>query len=379
MAKRHTPPTAGDAGGDPLAWALDRFRPSIERELRAVVARYNDDAAVGGMYGQIAYHLGWVDEELRPVALSPGKLLRPALALWACELAGAATGASDAARARRLDQALPVAASVELLHNFSLVHDDIEDRDEQRRHRRTLWAVWGEAQGINSGDAIFCLARLALWGAGARGIEPATLVRLATLLDRTSLRLCEGQHLDMSFEAHAGITPERYLAMIARKTAALMRCATEMGALVGAPGAPAVGDDLAAFGEALGVAFQLRDDLLGIWADSAELGKDPAGDLRRKKMSLPVIYALASATRATREELGAIYAQPGPASDGQIAAMFAALDATGARERCRATLAHWCGDARSALDRARGGSDDPSVIKTAGALGAMLEYVAKSS
>ena len=138
--------------------------------MRRVLERADGNAALHPFYGQMAYHLGWVDEQLQPAQLPPGKLLRPALLLWACALASAATSADEVEREQCHQQALPVAAAVEFVHNFSLIHDDIEDRDEWRRHRRTVWAVWGEAQGINTGDAMVFLARLALWEGVKRGV-----------------------------------------------------------------------------------------------------------------------------------------------------------------------------------------------------------------
>jgi geranylgeranyl diphosphate synthase type I len=360
--------------------ALTRFRDDIERFLREIVARFDTDPTARPFFGQIAYHFGWVDEHLQPAHFASGKLLRPALVLWSCALASAASGADPETQARRLDQAMPVAVAIELIHNFSLVHDDIEDRDELRHHRRAVWAVWGEAQAINAGDGVFCLAHLALWQALDRGLPAPALIALAQTLDRTALQLCEGQYLDMSFEASSDITPEMYLTMIARKTAALMRASAEAGAQVGAPGSQSIQQALAAFGEALGTAFQLRDDLLGIWADSDSLGKAAAGDLHRKKMSLPVIVALAQAKPRMRAALRAILAEPGQPTDEQIDVMLAALKSAGARAQCQAILAQWCDNARAALSRVTETAPaTPLVVEAADALGALLDFVASSA
>ncbi|HEX8032618.1 MAG TPA: polyprenyl synthetase family protein, partial [Ktedonobacterales bacterium] len=216
--------------------------------------------------GQIEYHLGWRNPDLSPAQSHPGKLLRPTLVLLASELAAGRHGATASERDDLVRRVVPAAACVELVHNFSLVHDDIEDGDEERRHRPTLWKLWGIPQAINTGDAIFSLARQGLWRLVDAGIAPLVVVRLAALLDRTCLELCEGQFLDMRYEGRRDITVEMYLEMIGRKTAALMACSTEMGAHLGAPDDAALAGTLARFGRALGLAFQLRDDLLGIWA-----------------------------------------------------------------------------------------------------------------
>ncbi len=256
-----------------LAKALQRFRPAIEQELRQALAAVDRQPGLAAFYGQMAYHLGWVDADLQPTEPVSGKLLRPALVISACELAATVASATAAEIARRCDQALPAAAAVELLHNFSLIHDDIEDRDVLRRHRPTLWSIWGEAQGINTGDALFCVTHLTLLKIAERGVAPGLTVQIARLLDRTALTLCEGQYLDMSYESHAGITPAQYLDMVTRKTAALMRTATEIGARIGAPRRPAMAAALGDFGQELGIAFQVRDDLLGIWADRETSGE----------------------------------------------------------------------------------------------------------
>lgn len=356
-----------------LQLALGRFAGEIEAELRHLFVSMPDENELDGFYGQMAYHLGWRDADLQPAQAAAGKMLRPGLVLWACELALAATEADASTRAARHQQALAVAASVELVHNFSLIHDDIEDRDRLRRGRPTNWTLWGEAQTINVGDGMFALARLALWRALPAGLSANLAVQLAALLDQTCLRLCEGQHRDMTSEARATVTPTLYLDTITRKTAALMRTACEMGGRVGAPEDRAIGAALADFGEALGIAFQLRDDLLGIWAASDISGKVAAGDLRRKKMSLPVIQALAVADDDQREELLAIYQAAAEPNEDEIARILAILDHTEAHAWCRARLADYCEQAQAALHRACGRA---SASEAAQALGALVAYVA---
>lgn len=347
----------------PIEPVLARFRQPIARELRRLVrgasaltsaSTSGGDAPLGDFYARIEYHLGWRHPDLSPAKAHPGKLLRPTLLLLSCELAAATHGRDTTQRNAIIEQALPAAAAVELVHNFSLVHDDIEDGDEARRHRPTLWKLWGVPQAINTGDGIFSLARAGLWQLPTRGVSADAVVRLADRLDRTCLELCEGQYLDMSFEGRDDITTAMYLDMIGRKTAALMACASEMGAIIGAANDPRFAGGMATFGRALGLAFQLRDDLLGIWAPTAELGKTRAGDLRRKKMTLPVIHARETATASDRAALAAAYSGKDEMPDEQIAIVLDILERTGARERVRTELRREGVAALAALDAAAG-------------------------
>jgi geranylgeranyl diphosphate synthase type I len=336
--------------------ALDRYREllnaALKESIQAARAATPQTPAVasmlGAFYGQVEYHFGWRDAELNPTFAQPGKLLRPALLLAACELAAAHAGSNDRSQDDTVTRAIPAAISVELVHNFSLIHDDIEDGDEARHHRATLWKVWGEAHAINTGDGVFAMARLELLRLLERGVPPGLVVELAELLDRTCLALCEGQYLDMAFERSQEITVEMYLAMIGRKTAALMACAAQLGGRLGASDDPSLAERLRDFGSALGMAFQVRDDLLGVW-EAADLGKSAAGDVRRKKMTLPVLLALDSATPTDRETLLRVYTGAGQTSEQEIEAVLAIFERVSARERARAILRVQCKLAREAL------------------------------
>jgi geranylgeranyl diphosphate synthase type I len=330
---------------------LTRYRHIITGELRTFVehtAEQSQRDYLRPFYGQMSYHLGWNHADLTPANGHPGKLLRPTLLLLAYEAARASAGGrlgTDPAQMRRV---MPAAIAIELVHNFSLIHDDIEDGDEERRHRPTLWKVYGEAQAINTGDGMFSLARLALWDLTARGISARIALDLARLLDCTCVTLCEGQYLDMSFEGRDDVSVEMYLDMIGKKTASLMRCGAEMGARLAAVD-PAMIQAFAAFGEALGLAFQLRDDILGVWGHQAQTGKVPAGDVRRKKRSLPVLYALEHSTPADRQALRAICAPARAATAAEIATALAIFASTGTQRHCLAMLADQCRRARAAL------------------------------
>jgi geranylgeranyl diphosphate synthase type I len=363
---------------------LARYHPLFGDSLRhaLVTARGTAHAApvaaplLDEFYAQIEYHLGWRNPDLTQAQAHPGKLLRPTLLLLACELAAGHAGLDAECRAVLARRAIPAAVAVELVHNFSLVHDDIEDGDADRRHRPTLWKLWGVPQAINTGDGIFALARAALWRLADNGVEARVVLRLAELLDRTCLELCEGQFLDMRNEGRRDITVPLYMEMIERKTAALMACATEMGALLAPPDAQVVVEHLAQFGRSLGLAFQLRDDLLGIWA-AQELGKTPSGDLRQKKMSLPVLHAFETASAPDARALRAIYDETGPATEEQIAVALAILERSGARERVRVALQEQATHARAALDAAA--ADAPQAQEAHDLFAVLLEFVASAA
>jgi len=257
---------------------FDRYLPPLEAEMRAVVQ--TADPRHAGLFGMLRYHMGWADAAFNPCQARTGKRVRPVLCLLACEACGG-----------QWEQALPAAAAIELLHNFSLIHDDIEDRDETRRSRPTVWALWGEAQGINAGDTLFALAQLALVRLSERDVPATTIVAALRLLNRACLALTGGQYLDIGFESRDSVSTADYLAMIEGKTAALVACACKIGALIAA--APdAQREHLRTFGHHLGLAFQMRDDVLGIWGDPTVTGKPGGADVARRKKSLPILHGL---------------------------------------------------------------------------------------
>jgi geranylgeranyl diphosphate synthase type I len=265
----------------------------------------------------IRYHLG-LDGSGAPT----GKRMRPLLGLLAY-----ASIAGDYAAA------LPGAAAVELGHNFSLVHDDIEDGDRERRHRPTVWSVYGVPQAINAGDMLFSLSRVALHRLTELGFSDAKVLRLMRLYDTTCVALCEGQYIDIATsEADHPMSVDLYFEMIGRKTAALIAASIEAGALL-ATDDEAVISRYRAFGWDLGIAFQLNDDLLGIWGDEQQTGKEPT-DIARKKKTLPVIYAFEHAEPERRAGLAQLYATESPTPD-DVAEIVRILEAGGARDFTR--------------------------------------------
>ncbi|MDA8203707.1 MAG: polyprenyl synthetase family protein [Chloroflexi bacterium] len=312
---------------------LQAMIADTEAEILRVVDEV-DAPATRELYDMVRYHMG-LDG---PAGVS-GKRLRPLLGLLAY-----ASIAGDHARA------LPGAAAVELGHNFSLVHDDIEDRDIERRHRAALWTIFGVGQAINAGDTLFVLSRLALHRLSDLGFSDSKVLRLFRLYDRTCLALCEGQFLDLwGAERGDRMTVERYFDMIGRKTAALIAASIEAGAML-ATDDQAVVDAYRRFGWALGLAFQLNDDLLGIWGIEQETGKEPS-DLAKRKRTLPVLYALEHASAEDAGRLREILAREDPTTD-EVAEARAILDRTGAGEYTRHEARRYRDEALDALDLA---------------------------
>jgi geranylgeranyl diphosphate synthase type I len=250
--------------------------PAIEEELHV-----NIDHAflpeVGELRFMLSYHLGWEGEGAGTEA--QGKRIRPLLVL----LAAVACGSN-------WQKALPAAAAVELIHNFSLIHDDIQDQSPLRRGRSTLWTKWGIAQAINAGDTMFSLAQLAMLK-----LQMTTSIQVALaasrLLNATCVDLTQGQYLDLSYAARSDISQEDYWPMIGGKTASLLATCTELGALIGGT-SPEIQGAARDFGRNLGMAFQVQDDLLGIWGKTGQIGKSNESDLVSGKKTLPVLFGL---------------------------------------------------------------------------------------
>ena len=306
-------------GSSPLREsALDalvgRYRPAVESALRKAF-----DGSAAQPYGLMRYHLGWEDQHGKVVESRGGKLLRPALCLLCCDAAGG-----------DWQQALPAAAALELLHNFTLIHDDVEDASKHRHGRETLWSLSGDALAINAGDGMFALAHLTLLRLLDQGHAPERVLQAFQMLDTAALRLCEGQHQDLAYAEQAGINKSDYLTMVEGKTAVLLAASTGIGALLaGAPSETI--DALSEFGRRLGLAFQIRDDALGIWGDPQETGKPAGDDLRAGKKSFPVVVALERAAANERETLLALLADD-DLDDAGVQRGSALLERLGARE-----------------------------------------------
>ena len=264
-----------------------------------------------------------------------GKRLRPVMAMLACEAAG---GTAEAA--------VPVALAVELVHNFSLVHDDIMDRDGTRRGRPTVHVKWDEPTAILAGDVLFARAFEAL----ARIPDPAAHQDAARLLSRAVTQLCEGQALDVMFEARDDVTVEAYLQMIRLKTAVLFEAATRGGAIASLKRSTLAVEALSTYGEAFGMAFQVADDLLDVTADAKTLGKPWGSDVRAGKRTFLVLDALAGADPRQRAALEGVLGKQ-DATDAEVRDAVRVMDATGALARGEALRDQWAAHARNALAR----------------------------
>ncbi len=275
--------------------SLYRSRDAVEPALRKAIERLDPTCRM-----HASYHLGWIDCDGHTVAGNGGKAVRPALALLSAEAAGA-----------RAEVGLPGAVAVELVHNFSLLHDDLMDGDVERRHRRTVWAAWGASAAILTGDALLALAQEVLLECPSPHATAA-----GRLLASATRELIRGQVEDLAFEERNDVTVEQCLNMAAAKTGSLLSASAAIGAVLAGAEADVV-DALTMYGAHVGLAFQLVDDLLGIWGDPLTTGKPVFSDLRSRKKSLPVAYALSQGGAAARE-LASWLATPDAVSEDDL-------------------------------------------------------------
>ncbi|MFD5507291.1 family 2 encapsulin nanocompartment cargo protein polyprenyl transferase [Streptomyces sp. NPDC127051] len=337
--------------GHEAAALLERTRETVNPELRRTV-----ESLPGSMRRVAMYHFGWEQADGAPAAGNAGKAIRPALVLAA---ARALRGGRDEKEA---EGAVRAAVAVELAHNFTLLHDDVIDKDTKRRGRPTAWTVFGIPDAIITGDAMMALA-LRLLAEDPHPASAAASARLATCV----IELCAGQQADCAFEQRPYVSLDECLTMATAKTGALLGCACALGALYAGAGPDEV-DAMDAFGREAGLAFQLIDDLIGIWGDPGHTGKPAGADLIARKKSLPVVAALTSGTTAG-EELAALYAGPMTADDVRRAAE--AVDRAGGRDWAQAHAADRMGRAVQLLSRA------VPDLAAAGGLLALAEFVTR--
>ncbi|MFH9429877.1 polyprenyl synthetase family protein [Streptomyces sp. NPDC017615] len=260
----------------------------------------------------VGYHFGWLDLAGQPTDQGSGKMVRAALTVLAAEACGG-----------DVQRAVCGAVAVELVHNFSLLHDDVMDGDLERRGRPTVWATLGVPAAILAGDVLLARGCAVLEG------DSEHRIWATKLLTETIATLAEGQMADVAFEHRTTISLEEALAVSEAKTAALLSCACELGAGLAGGGAKAR-MRLAKFGWHLGVAFQLVDDVLGIWGDPAATGKPAGSDLRNRKKSIPVAAAM-NGTGAAAEELAAIYRSAEPLTDDMADRAAKLIESAGGR------------------------------------------------
>lgn len=333
MSKVKTPQsTSGPEIPKALPSIFNRYGETLGLELRTAL-RIKDYL----IQQPLKYHLGWSNESGQHLAIpeGQGKSLRPTLCLFACEALGG-----------EWQSALPVAAALELIHNFSLVHDDIQDGDTERRHRRTMWVIWGQHKAIIAGAGMHCLAYLTAQSP-TNNLQPETKIMNASrLLVESSLAMIEGQCRDLYFEEKLDIGLDEYLDMVRLKTGALIRCSLEVGALM-ATDKPS---DIAAFsryGSHLGRLFQIRDDILGIWGVQKETGKSSGNDIRRRKKSFPIVFALERSSLANRNRLMDLYGKES-LIEADVEEVLDLLEKSGARKQAHRIISQ---EARLALEQ----------------------------
>lgn len=331
--------------------ARQDFTTLLEDELQRSIDKLEGQAPL--LSRMVRFHLGWIDAtgdatdtDTRDAVR--GKRIRPQLAFLSC---AAAKGEPALAA--------PLAAAIELLHNFTLIHDDIQDRSPNRRHRATVWRIWGDAQAINAGDVLFATAQRALLRTDTSRVPADTVLRLVDEFNRSTISIVRGQVLDLEFERQASVTTDEYLTMIGGKTAAIMSYAAWAGAIVGGA-AESTASRLGDLGEALGIGFQIRDDILGIWGAREATGKDQADDIRRRKKSLPILMLLESAAGEQAERLTALYDMD-EIDDAGVEEVLRLLDDHDIQTRATAQVAHYHDVAENALWSSMGAFPEASV------------------
>lgn len=342
----------GPLDGPEAAVILERTRASVDPELRSAI-----DSLPAAMRRVARYHFGWEHADGTPASGNAGKAIRPALVLAAASALGGSQAQASAVRA---------AAAVELAHNFTLLHDDVMDRDTTRRHRPTAWTVFGTNDAILAGDALQALA-LRLLAQDPHPASSAAAARLASCV----VELCEGQQVDTAMERRgpSEVTLDEVLVMAEAKTGALLGCACAVGGLYAGASAADV-EALDAFGRQAGLAFQLIDDVIGIWGDPSRTGKPAGADLAARKKSLPVVAALASGTPAA-VELAELYEVP--YEGGDLEPTVLAVERAGGRDWAQAQASERMARAMQELSRA---IPDP---EEAGGLLALAEFVTRRS
>jgi geranylgeranyl diphosphate synthase type I len=281
-----------------LTAILAKYTPAISESIQQSLI--DAPPFLGGM---LRYHFGWVDAQFEPVWTDSGKFLRPTLCLLVFE---ALTG--------DFRPVLPVAAAIEMIHNFSLIHDDVEDADRERRGRPTVWVVWGQPLAINAGDYLYTLAFKTVNRLDNTHFSGDQIFAVQELIVDSCLDLTLGQDMDLRFEQLQGVSTEMYLEMIDKKTGALLEASVLAGAMLGTSDEEVV-KNYRDFAHNIGLAFQIRDDFLGIWGDETQTGKSTDNDLRRKKKTLPVLYTLDT---FPSDQLQSLYATEVPLSDPEI-------------------------------------------------------------
>jgi Geranylgeranyl pyrophosphate synthase len=310
------------------------YHKAVEAELKE-----SANGRSSTLFDMLKYHMGWQDESGHPCHKKSGKFVRSTLCLLSCQAVGGDTSII-----------LPAAASLELIHNFSLIHDDIQDASWERHNRPTLWKLWGQPQAINAGDAMLCLAYLTLLKLKQNGVTESKIIHSTHMLNQACMELCEGQYLDIDYESRLDINIEDYINMIAKKTAALIAASTLLGAYLSTEDERII-NCLHEFGKELGLAYQIRDDILGIWGIAAKIGKSKS-DISQRKKTLPVVYGLENSKGEDRKMIEKLYTQESIQGE-DITEVVRILDRLETRDYAQKLLEQYYHQALAQLDTAR--------------------------
>lgn len=274
---------------------LIKFSKLLEPVEQALKDLIKARGKIAPLFKQMVnHHYGW---EEKTISTTKGKRIRPLLTML--------VGKSLNGHTKSLVYA---AAAVEMIHNFTIIHDDIMDESKQRRHRPTLWSIWGSGQAINAGDGVFALAYFATRIIG-KELGEAKALQVVNFLTDACLDIVEGQMLDMSYQHALSVPKSDYITMISKKTGVLLECACRCGAVISTDSTKTI-NSYGKYGLNLGIAFQIRDDYLGIWGEEKITGKPSGIDILERKKSFPAIWALENSSSSTRKELIRLYSQP---------------------------------------------------------------------
>ena len=314
---------------------LNEIGADIEAEMQAI--RHEQAPVAPILWEIVDYQFGWdLDDRAERRHIS-GKKIRPLLmALVAQAISG------------DYRHVLPAGAALELLHNFTLIHDDVMDKSPERRHRPAVWTRWGSTQAINAGDGLYALANLSSARLLDQGMVPRRAVEMFRVMSQACLWTAEGQMLDISFETRETVSTAEYITMITHKTGTLIEAAAKIGALLSTDDEHVI-QSYAQFARLLGIAFQVRDDYLGVWGDEAQTGKSATSDIREKKKAYPLLAALEHAGAADRNALLRLYAQES-LSDADVQTVLAIFNRAGAAEQTERVAAGYYTSALAHLD-----------------------------
>ena len=323
----------------PMPAILEKYREIIDTHLRADIPETGSE-----IYKMLRYCMGWSDEHGNPISMTVGKLLRPSLSLFTCESVSSS-----------VYKALPAAVTLELIHNFSLIHDEIQDFDETRHHRPTLWKLRGVPRALVAGDVLKIVAESSLERMRFT-MPPDTPIKCLALVTEACLEMIEGQYLDIHFEGRIDISLDQYLKMISLKTGALIRCSVEIGALVGNSANVEIARIFRRSGGYLGYLFQITDDILGVWGLEGETGKSVGVDVRRKKNSLPIVHAMTTSNESSQKAMGRVFDKD-ELSDADISEILEILESADSKTYCQKLAEVYAGKAICAIADANIGKE----------------------